>query len=107
MTAKKFLSFFILSIIAGSVIGWIDTSPHWDDTGITVFIILITSVTLGAGFPRYFWLWGSIIGVIIVGFNIVLFTNYQSSIAIVIALVCSGMGAAIRKSISTGTTKVL
>lgn len=105
-TGKNFLVFFILAVMAGCIIGWIDSRPNWDDTGITVVLVMLSSVGLGWVFPRYFWLWGFIIGGIIVGLNVVVSNNYQSIAALVIALFGSGIGALIAKSISPDTPTI-
>lgn len=39
----KFLLYLVLSIVTGLFIAWIDSRPNWDDTGITVFMILCAS----------------------------------------------------------------
>ena len=44
---KSFIIYFLLSIIIGLGISWIDSLPNWDDTGILVFIILLTAIVFG------------------------------------------------------------
>jgi len=44
---KSFYIYLIFSIIAGLLIAWNDTRPYWDDTAISVFLI-ITSAALFA-----------------------------------------------------------
>jgi hypothetical protein len=46
----------------GLVIGYLDSRPTWDDTGITVALLLLTAA-LTAGFSgRRPWLWALLIG---------------------------------------------
>jgi len=44
---NKFNLYFLLAEFTGLAIAWIDSRPNWDDTGITVFIILLTSTMFG------------------------------------------------------------
>src|SRR5579871_6862609 len=40
------------AIALGLAIAWVDSRPRWDDTGITVGVLFITSAILGAVSPR-------------------------------------------------------
>lgn len=37
----------VLAIVTGLAIAWIDSRPTWDDTGITVFMILFLAMLFG------------------------------------------------------------
>jgi hypothetical protein len=39
-----------LAFCAGLAIAWIDTRPHWDDTGITVGVLLAIPFTLAGAY---------------------------------------------------------
>jgi hypothetical protein len=91
---------FILSIAFGSMIAWIDTRPHWDDTGITAGLILISAMICGGLSPSRAWLWALIVGGIVFAANIILYGNYGSAIALGIALVGGYAGAGVRKGLS-------
>jgi hypothetical protein len=69
----------------GIAIGVVDSSPHWDDAGITVGALLIASGLLGALAPRRAWLWALAAGVWIPLFNILLHHSYASVVAIAFA----------------------
>ena len=99
MRAKKFWMLLVSAVVAGGMIGWIDSLPNWDDTGITVLMILISTFLLGVGGPNRAWLWAIIVGGTVVGFNIIVHGNYQSILAVVIAFVGSYGGAFIKKSV--------
>lgn len=42
----KFLLGSALALCAGLAIAWMDTRPHWDDTGITIGALLISTALI-------------------------------------------------------------
>jgi hypothetical protein len=44
---NKFNIYFLLAVFSGLGIAWIDSRPNWDDTGITVFAILVLATLFG------------------------------------------------------------
>ena len=93
----KFWILFILSIFLGMLIGYIDSSPHWDDTGVTVAMILFASSILGFVMPHRAWIWALSVGIWIPIWNIILNNNYSSVISIVIAFAGAYLGVLIYK----------
>ena len=91
-TTYKFWILFIIAIALGMIIGFIDSRPHWDDTGVTVGMILIATACLGFVIPKRAWVWAISVGIWIPIRNIVLFNKYSSSISIVIAFVGAYIG---------------
>jgi hypothetical protein len=84
--SRKFLFLFILSIVAGSAIGWIDSRPTWDDTGVTVGLIIVPTAIMGGLMPEHAWLWGLVTGGIVSAMNIILGANYGSLMAVAFAI---------------------
>ena len=41
-----------LALAAGIAIGWVDSRPTWDDTGVTAFALLVAAGLIGALAPR-------------------------------------------------------
>ncbi len=78
----KFWVILTLSVVAGLAIGWLDSRPSWDDTGITVGLILIAGAILGMLSPSRAWLWGVIVGVGVMLLDILLRNSYAASVAI-------------------------
>ena len=39
--------YLILGVILGLAIAWIDSQPGWDDTGVSVFLILTVAASIG------------------------------------------------------------
>ncbi|HKK19894.1 MAG TPA: hypothetical protein VJ983_00355 [candidate division Zixibacteria bacterium] len=83
----------LLAILAGTMICWIDTRPTWDDTGITVGLILITTAILGAVEPKRAWLTALAVGLWLPLWNIFLNGTYASSVAILFAFAGAYVGA--------------
>jgi hypothetical protein len=56
----------LLGLVAGAIgltIGYVDSRPSWDDTGITAALLLLTSA-MGAGLSgRRPWLWALLVGI--------------------------------------------
>jgi hypothetical protein len=80
----------LLAIILGITIGWIDTRPHWDDTGVSVFMILVASAFCGYLSNKSPWLIALAVGIWIPLFNLVFSHNFVGSL---IALVPAFIGA--------------
>ena len=51
-----------VAITMGLAIAWVDSRPHWDDTGITAGSLLLSAGLLGLIGPRRPWLWALGIG---------------------------------------------
>lgn len=86
----------LIALAVGAVIGWIDTGPQWDDTGITVVMIFGSSALFGLFSPKVPWLWGVLIGSGIPAWNIVRTGNYQSLVSLAVAVIGAYSGAIIR-----------
>jgi len=83
---NKFLILVILALLTGLIIGWIDTRPHWNDTGITVGLIFISSFILGLFAGRNAWILALIIGLCITSLNFLVSYRFDSAISLVISL---------------------
>jgi hypothetical protein len=93
----KFQILLAAAIVIGVSIGWIDSRPNWDDTGISVIMVLVVSALFGFTMPSRAWVWAIAVGIWIPLFNVVLSNNYGSIIALAIAFAGSFIGAFIRK----------
>ena len=82
---NKMIIFVLLSLVAGISIGWIDTQPGWDDTGITIGLIFISSFILGLAAQKGGWLFGAVIGLCITLMNFFTSGKLDSAISILIA----------------------
>ena len=43
------------ALACGALLAWMDSSPGWDDTGITVGLVLLGSAAFGALRPSWAW----------------------------------------------------
>ena len=74
-----------LALAAGLAIGWIDSRPGWNDTGVTAGLIFISSFIIGLLSNKNAWLLALIIGLCVTSFNYILHNNLESAISFVIA----------------------
>ena len=86
----------IIAISLGIIIGCIDSRPHWDDTGITVGMVIISTFITGFISRIPPWILAISVGIWIPAFNILLHNNYGSLIALLIAFIGAYSGAYIR-----------
>lgn len=54
---------FALAVSAGIAIAFVDSRPHWDDTGVTVFSMVAVAAICGVVAPQKPWLWALAVGV--------------------------------------------
>jgi hypothetical protein len=52
----------VAAVIFGLLVAYVDTRPNWDDTGITVFALLIGSAMIGLLLEKRPWLYALAIG---------------------------------------------
>ena len=86
----------IPALAAGSVIAYIDSSPGWDDTGITVGLILLSAGVLGVFVPRRAWLMGVFVGGLTPLVEIPAGPGAGSLAAVAVAVGASYAGAGLR-----------
>ncbi len=53
----------VSAVALGLMIAWVDTRPTWDDTGITVFALLIGSGIIGLLAGKRPWLFALAVGI--------------------------------------------
>ena len=87
----------ILAILLGLIVTRIDTRPHWDDTGITVFLLFCASVICGYLIPRHPWLIALSVCFWIPFYNILVSRNYGSLIALLPGFVGAYTGYYLKK----------
>lgn len=90
----------LIAIILGTSIAYIDTRPHWDDTGISVFMIFIASFICGTLSNQKIWLIALSVGIWIPLFNIISAHNYGSLLALVPAFLGAYGGYFAKRSFS-------
>lgn len=100
MKSRTFWLLFVVALILGSVITWMDSSPGWDDTIVTVGSIFLSTLVLGFFGPKFPWLWALIVGAGIPLVEIPQSHNSGALVALVIAIIGAFAGALGRKLFS-------
>ena len=80
----------VAATVIGLVIGYVDSRPTWDDTAITVSLILLASAIVAGLSGRRPWLWALLVG----GWVPVIEIWGSSGPASLVALLAAGVGAA-------------
>lgn len=107
MKSKTFWLLLIVSLILGAFITWMDSSPGWDDTGITVGAIFLSTLALGFFGPKFPWLWALIVGGGIPLVEMPQTHNSGAFVALVIAIIGAFAGALGRKFFTAVLTAYL
>ncbi|HEX4348484.1 MAG TPA: hypothetical protein VHZ73_12990 [Vicinamibacterales bacterium] len=76
----------LLAVLAGLCIAYVDSRPHWDDTGVTVFSMVGVAFLLGCALPRRPWLWALGVGVWIPVHTMVRTGDPQAAVMLVVLL---------------------
>ncbi len=92
------------AICLGLLIAYVDSRPNWDDTGITVLALLMTTGVLGAIGPERPWLWAIAVGAWVPAFDIASARNFGSLLALVFAFAGAYAGMGLRKAIGRTTS---
>lgn len=95
---------FGIALCLGVAIAYVDSSPGWDDTGITVFALLAASGMLGFLSPRRPWLWALIVGIWIPLVGIITRQDYTMLVVLLVPLVGAYAGMGLRLLIRKART---
>ena len=86
-----------LALVLGLAITYVDSSPGWDDTGVSAAAVLGASGLFGVLYPARPWLWALAVGVWIPAYGIIREFNYASLLALVFSFAGAYAGAVVRK----------
>jgi len=86
-----------LALLFGLAIAYVDSSPGWDDTGVSAAAVLGASGLFGVLYPARPWLWALAVGVWIPAYEIIREFNYASLLALVFSFAGAYAGAVVRK----------
>ena len=73
----------LLATITGWAIAWIDSRPNWDDTGISVMMVLLAAALFGYLSPQKPWLTALAVSVWIPLASIAISNNFGALIALI------------------------
>ncbi len=90
-----------LAIFAGLAIALVDSSPGWDDTGISAAAVFASCSLLGAVYPARPWVWALLVGLWIPALGVALHQNYESLMSLAVALAGAYLGTLVRRTLRT------
>ena len=93
MQWTRFVLLRLLALMLGTLISLVDSSPGWDDTGVSAAMVLTASGLLGALHPERAWVWALAVGSWIPLLGIALGHGYESVVALAFALAGAYIGA--------------
>ena len=101
---NRSLYLLLLALTFGLAIGFVDTRPAWDDTGITAGAVFLSSALLGALMPSRAWVWALAVGGTIVLFNLAVNGGFGALLALCIAVAGAYAGAFFRRMFGSSAT---
>jgi hypothetical protein len=87
--AQRDVLLAVAAAAIGVAIAYVDSRPTWDDTGVTVSLILLTAAIVAGISGRWPWLWALLIGVWVPLFEI----RGEAGAASLVALLVATLGA--------------
>ncbi len=90
------------AIACGIAVGYFDSRPTWDDTGVTAGTVLFLTVMFGAIRPKLAWLFALAVGLPIVIIGFAVNGGFGLLLALAIAFVGAYAGALFRKFFGSG-----
>jgi len=95
---KTFDWLLLLAALAlGLLLALVDSSPDWDDTGVSAAAVFAGAAAFAAARPWRAWLWALAVGLWIPALGIVVRDNYAALLALVPALLGALAGAGARR----------
>jgi hypothetical protein len=91
---------FVVALILGVMITYVDSRPTWDDAGVTAGALLLLSGVFGFLGPNRPWLWALALGLWIPLLGFVNTHNYASVLALIVCFAGAYGGMAIRTWLS-------
>jgi hypothetical protein len=95
----KTLVVVVVALVAGAVIGFVDSRPTWDDTGVAAGALFLSALVLACIRPRAAWLIGLAVGLPVVLFNVIAHGNFGSFLAIAFSLAGAAIGYGIGRAL--------
>lgn len=94
--SRWLFALILLSLALGFAIAYVDSSPGWDDTGVSAATVLGVSGLFGLLYSARPWLWGLAVGAWIPIFGIVTEFNHPFLLALVFSFAGAYAGATVR-----------
>jgi fructose-specific phosphotransferase system IIC component len=94
---KSFILAVFLASVLGIAIGCIDSQPNWDDSGISVLMILLAAIFCGYLAKHKLWLIALFVGIWIPLYGIFSTQNFGSLLALIPAFIGAYVGSWIKE----------
>jgi hypothetical protein len=94
---QKILAIF--AVASGLFIAFVDSRPNWDDTGVTVFALLVVSGLLGMLAPKRPWVWAFLVGIWLPLYYLVTALNFSVLITLLFPFLGAYAGMLVRNLI--------
>jgi len=88
---------FIVALAVGLLLGWLDTRPHWNDSGVSASALIITALFCGYLTRKRPWLVALAVGLWIPLFNVIIARNYSAIPVLAIAFIAVYAAFAVRR----------
>jgi hypothetical protein len=89
---SRSLAVILIAIAIGCVLGYVDSRPGWDDTGVTAGAVLISAAALALARPRAAAPVGVLVGLPVVLFDTILHGGYGSLLAFAFSMAGAALG---------------
>jgi hypothetical protein len=99
---KSFILSVVLGLILGLTIAWIDSRPNWDDTGISVLLLLAAAMLCGFLASRKPWMIALVVSIWIPLTSICITHNYGGFMALVPGFIGAYAGWFIKRNLKAG-----
>lgn len=94
----RFAFLFLLAILAGLILAWVDSRPGWDDTGLTTGMAVIVTALFGYLHPERPWIWGLAIGLWTPLFSFVSHGDYKMILVTLFSFAGAYLGSSVRNN---------
>lgn len=88
---RRTMALSVVALATGLAIGYLDSSPGWDDTGITAGLLALAAAFVAAADGGRPWLWAALVGLPLV----IIEVPQTGSAAPIAALLFAAVGASI------------
>jgi hypothetical protein len=90
-------------VLLGAAVAYVDSRPHWDDSGVTAAALFVVCLGFGAAAPRRPWLWALLVGTGVPLVGVLAAGNYGSLLALLFSFAGAYSGMAVRRTVAGAT----
>jgi hypothetical protein len=102
LLAPRLIALGLVALALGIAIGYIDSRPGWDDTGITVGLLLGTAAVVAWTDGRRPWLWALLVGLPLPIIEVFGSGSTASLAALLFAAIGASIGWLVRRASGSG-----